>query len=370
MNRFKAAFVCPSRSWGGLEMNVFKQCRWLAEKNFPVLLYCYPDSTLHEQAATHNLLFRPLASKSKLGDLFLARNLAKSLNDEKIKTALFHLNKNFPLLMTVKLMMSKQLSLIYMQHMHLGGIKKDMYHNYLYKNLDCWITPLEKFAEQLRSRTNIAPEKIRVVPFGIELERFTQVSYSQREAREKLSLPLDKKIVGFIGRFDPQKNQHLLIEAVGRIKQDIDILLVGDYSKNEEFGYEKQVRMVIDKYNLSQRVQILQHIENIETAYKALDIFCLTTGSETFGMVTIEAMASKLPVVASDQGGTLEIIQDRVNGLLYKSEDTDDLKKKLTLLLENDPLRKAIAEQGYHDALAKYSHSVQIEKLMKIMDEL
>ncbi len=371
MSKSKVAFICPSKSWGGLEMNVFRLCVWLNKRGRTVLLYCPSDSELSSQAKQNNIEIRDFNSTSKLNDLFQAKKLSESFKKEDVQVVLFHLNKNFPMMSLAKLLSGNFFKLIYMQHMHLGGNKKDFLHNFIYKQLDCWIAPLNMFAKRLTEISRIPKSKINVIPFGIELDKFVKCPLTQTEARQKLNLPIDKKIVGFIGRLDPKKCQHLLIEAAFKLKQnkvDIDILLVGDSTKNEELQYKQELDMLIDKYKLKDKIHFRSHLDKVETAFKALDIFCLTTGSETFGMVTVEAMASQLAVIGSNEGGTTEIIQHEKNGLLYQSGNSDEIALSVERLLQNTKFKELLAKQAREDALHNYSHTVQCDALEKCFD--
>ena len=371
MSKSKVAFICPSRSWGGLEMNVLRLCVWLNKRGRNILLYCPQDSELASQAKQNHIEIRNLDSTSKFNDLLQAKKLSDSLKKENVRLVLFHLNKNFPMMSLAKLFNRKFFKLLYMQHMHLGENKKDFLHNFIYKQLDCWIAPLNMFAKRLTEISRIPKSKINVIPFGIELDRFVQCSVTQTEARQILNLPTDKKIVGFIGRLDPKKCQHLLIEAAYKLQQnkiDIDILLVGDSTKNEERQYKQELDTLIDKYNLNDKIHFRPHLDNVETAFKALDIFCLTTGSETFGMVTIEAMASQLAVIGSNEGGTTEIIQHEKNGLLYQSGNSDEIVLSIERLLQDATFKDNLAKQAREDALQYYSHTSQCDALEKCFD--
>ncbi|KAA3634120.1 MAG: glycosyltransferase family 1 protein, partial [Calditrichaeota bacterium] len=335
MNQKTIAFFCPSKSWGGLEMNVLRIALWMQEAGSRILLYADPDSQLYSEAYKTSLPLISFISESKFSDLKNAAKLKKSLTENNVDIILFHLNRNFPLLALIKIMMKDSIKTAYVQHMQLGANKKDLIHKVIYSRLDCWIAPLNMFKKSLVEYTSIPESKISVVPFGIELDRFTEPKRSREEARKLLKLPLNKTILGFVGRIDPKKCQHTLIEAAHLLIQqeyDIEILLVGDKSKNEHDQYVKKIEEMITEYNLIKKIHLREHFKEIEAAYKAIDIFILTSSAETFGMVTIEAMASGLPVIGTNSGGTPEITEDNKTGLLFEPENAPDLAEKLKIL--------------------------------------
>ncbi|MFC1475308.1 glycosyltransferase family 4 protein, partial [Candidatus Zixiibacteriota bacterium] len=312
-------------------------------------------------------------SQSKFKDVLKIKKLSKQIKDENIQLVVFHTTKNFPLMVLTKIFSGNYFKLIFMQHMHLGGSKKDIYHRWLYRKLDVWIAPLKGFKDYLLKYSGIEPDKIEVVPFGIELDRFTEHLPDKKDARVQLNLPSEKTIIGMVGRLDEKKCQHVLIEALGKLRDigyDVSILLLGDKTFGEADKYAENLYELTEKLNLKKDVYFQDGIKEIENAYAALDIFALTTGSETFGMVLIEAMAAKLPVIATNEGGPKDIIQHNVNGLLVKPLDNDDLTEALIKLLDDKEKSNSLADSAKQTAFELYSHNKQCERLAEIFNNL
>ena len=97
------------------------------------------------------------------------------------------------------------------------------------------------------------------------------------------------------------------------------------------------------------------------------DVVVLATENETFGMVLIEAMMCGVCVVASDSGGPLEIIDDGVNGLLFKTFDPSALAQKLETLQKDELLWTTLAIAGKTKALDMFEGQKQFEKLETIL---
>jgi glycosyltransferase involved in cell wall biosynthesis len=100
------------------------------------------------------------------------------------------------------------------------------------------------------------------------------------------------------------------------------------------------------------------------------DVMVLATDNETFGLVLIEAMMCGVCVVASDSGGPLEIVDDRVNGLLFKTFDSDDLADKLALLQKESALREKYAKAGKQKALDVFENQRQFELLKSLLERV
>lgn len=366
-------FICPSVSWGGLEMNVLRLACWLKKRGWEIILYGYEGSLLYRKAQENNIKVRDVPSRSKFADIFLAVKLARLIKRDKVNVVLLHLNRNILLTVLGKMFSRNFFKLIYVQHMHVGGKKKDFFHSWEYSHLDIWVTPLPTFVPILLEKINIDPQKIKVIPFGIDMEKFTSEKPDRMQARSLLKLPADVFIAGVIGRLDFKKGQHILIEACTKVHQagyPLHLLIVGEESLNEQTHYAKYLHQLTEQLNLKEFVHFLPYQKEIETAYKALDLFVLTSQSETYGMVTIEAMACGLPIIATNAGGTKGIIKNDVNGFLVTPFEIDDLANTIIKVISDQKLRYRLAVQAKKDALEKYSHIRQCEMLEELLERL
>jgi len=374
VNSFSIGMLCPSPSWGGLEMNVERISRWLSDRGHRVVFIGDPESELYNRLASSSaIISTPLESSSKASDLIRAPQLAAAVRTHNIQILISHLNRNFLLIALARKMLGKKCRLTYMQHMHVGGTKRDMLHTWMHRQLDAWITPLEMFVNPLLQKTRLKQEQIAVIPFGIELDRFTSKRPTKSDARRKLGLPEEAIVAGVVGRLDPKKGQHVLIEACARVHREghrIHILIVGDESRHEITGYAEQLRATTRDLQLESYVQFFPHFDDVETAYAAMDVFALTSQSETYGMVTIEAMASGLAVIGTNEGGTPGIIEDGVNGLLVPPMDAESLASALLRVISDEDLRKRLAESAKREAVEKYSHIRQCELLEQLFERL
>jgi len=134
-----------------------------------------------------------------------------------------------------------------------------------------------------------------------------------------------------------RKGQEYLIEAIGILTQktgkNIQAILIGDYVPGYEWQKET-IASLIKKYHLEDRIHFLGHLANPLPYYKLFDVFVLPSGEpEPFGGVIMEAMSLGLPVIGSNAGGTTEQIANGQNGYLFENKNSEDLAKKIELLL-------------------------------------
>jgi glycosyltransferase involved in cell wall biosynthesis len=149
----------------------------------------------------------------------------------------------------------------------------------------------------------------------------------------------------------------------------VHLLLVGDVTRGESDGYATEVRrLAVERMGV--RAVFHPPIADIENAYAALDVFVLPSHSETYGMVTIEAMASGLPVIATNSGGTVDIVDDGRTGLLFSPEDVDELRAALGRLIDAPDLAVSLGKSARGEAVTRFSHIRQCESLEALFDRL
>lgn len=159
----------------------------------------------------------------------------------------------------------------------------------------------------------------------------------------------DKKVVLFVGRLAEVKGVTYLIEAMRQI--DALLVIVGDGPLKKEL--EKQAQKINNSIGI-ERIKFLgsKTHKELNSIYASADIFVMPSvtardgGREGFGLVMLEAMASGLPIVASNSGGIAQLIQDGVNGLLCEERNIDQLIEYINVLLDNSNLYRYIVENG------------------------
>jgi glycosyltransferase involved in cell wall biosynthesis len=149
------------------------------------------------------------------------------------------------------------------------------------------VVPSERLQAVALDLWRLRPEKVRLIPNGIRLDRFAPADPGKTR-----SGPL---VVGTVGSLRPVKNHARLLEAVARVP-DLHLLLVGD--GEERPALERRVAAP----DLAGRVRFAGYQESPAPFYQAMDIFALSSDSEQMPVALLEAMASALPVVSTDVG--------------------------------------------------------------------
>ena len=357
----KICELCLSPDLGGLELYMMRASRYLGDKCISVInekgkLKEYYDNTAYR----HYTLTRRNVLLSWLN----ARALARILDEEEIDVLHLHWTKDLPLAIMAKLLSKRKPKVVQSRHMSMTRFKDDFYHRFLYKNLDGMlaVTPQVKSQIEKFIPSDIRP-KTEVLYIGAEQP--TLITSPEREER-RVQLGLNNSYtIGIVGRIEEPKGQHIVLEVVEKlVKRGIDAkALVIGAAMDEEYlqNLQKEYADIAIFTGFTREAQTLMQL---------CDVMVLATENETFGLVLIEAMMCGVCVIASDSGGPLEIIDDGINGLHFKTFDSDDLAEKLTILYREGVFRQTFAEAGRVKALEVFESQRQFEVLKTILEKM
>jgi glycosyltransferase involved in cell wall biosynthesis len=282
-------------------------------------------------------------------------------------------NKDIAVAASYKRRYDRSLKLVYQQHMQVGVNKKDFLHTRRYNMLDLWIAPLNYLKEETIQRTAVPASKIKVIPLGVEAERFVKNDIPQNDARAKLSLPQDKKIFGVLGRIDPKKGQDFLIAATKMLRDafraDYHLLIMGAVTPHEGNEHLDALYKMVEDNGLGDRVHFRESTPQVELFYSAIDVFAMPSFGETYGMVTLEAMAAGRPVIGTNKDGTKEILQSGRLGYVYELGDTAGFCRQLIALLEDKNLDQLI-HAARNEVLERYTKEAMTQQLDETLKRL
>lgn len=190
----------------------------------------------------------------------------------------------------------------------------------------------------------------RVVYNGFDSQRFDTVSSQDiAKLRSQLGINHDVPVVGLFSRLSYWKGQHILLEAVKELPQ-VQVILVGEALFGEQ-DYVAELKLLAAIPELAGRVHWLGFRDDIPTLMKVCDIVVHTsTEPEPFGRVIVEGQLAQKPVIASAEGGALELITDGKTGLLFPPQDVLALRQLIKRLINDRTLAQSIAQQGYDSA--------------------
>jgi glycosyltransferase involved in cell wall biosynthesis len=188
----------------------------------------------------------------------------------------------------------------------------------------------------------VEPHKVRVILNGVDTGSFHQLD--KIESRNRLSLPLDKKVLVAVGRLTEAKGHQNIIQALPSLafQHDVELHIIGGI--NPESDYSLNLKEQVAKLGLH-NVFIHNGMPHDQLLYwyNAADLFCLASHGEGCPNVVLEAMACGTPVVVSNVGAINDIVCDQSHGIIVDKSDV--FVKSIQLALTKNWDRQAIAER-------------------------
>lgn len=374
-NDKKIAFLITSTGWGGLEMNTLKLAKLLTERGFEITLFTQQHSTLFEKGQGVFKGIEVISKNRKYFDFKSANLVSKTLIKRNINRLLVVDNKDLDVAVWCKKRYFNKLKIVYQQHMQIGINKKDWLHTLRYKAVDVWVSPLPFLKREIAIRTHFPLSRVKILPIGLETEKFSTRKYTKAEARRVLGIDTNLPLVGIIGRISRKKGQSFLLEALHLLVEKgtpYHVLIFGSATVNDagDKTYADDLKMFVHENGLAEFVHFVDAQEDTALFYNAIDVFVLASHSETYGMVTIEAMLNELPILATDSGGTTEILGNGAFGTLYKYNDLLDFIPKLEQLFTADPTVGIKAQDAKQHALKHYDQQDEVNGFIQIFNDL
>ncbi|MBT8208411.1 MAG: glycosyltransferase family 4 protein, partial [Acidimicrobiia bacterium] len=201
----------------------------------------------------------------------------------------------------------------------------------------------------------VGSDRIARIPMGVNTTRFqpAESRLSKLELRAELGLPQDAPIVIFVGSIEPNKQPHLLVEAVAALKAGghvCHLLLVG-HQRSER--YSQHLVQLSEDHDLTQLVTMLPHTDVIHKYLRAADVLALPSLSEGMPAAVVEGMASGLPIVGTRISGIEDLIRDGVNGA-FVQPTVASVADALKAYIRDPELAKSHGQAGRDLAAARY----------------
>lgn len=252
----------------------------------------------------------------------------------------------------------------------LGIPKRRIFAQRLLSNLcDAILAPSEESRKEYSRDICIKPDKIQVIYNGIDVNRF-RLNRSERikEIGGVFDFGSDDIVIGSVARFDPVKNMGVLVKAFSKIEKTslgpVKLLLVGDGPDLP--GIQK---MAFD-LGLRDRVVFTGMRRDIPDCLGMMDIYVQPSRFEGMPNSVLEAMASGLPVVATNVGGVREIVEDGKTGFLVDVDNEAGLIRAIELLVRHPDRRRQMGADGRKRVISRFSISTMVSDYEDLYERL
>lgn len=361
--------LCLSPGLGGLELYVYRSALALESDN-KVFAVINENGKLRDYFDSSSISHAFLRCRFKKLPLLAAKKLAAYIDDNAIDVIHMHWGNDLPLAALAKYFSQRKPALIYTRQMQLTRSKNDIYHNFLYQQMDVMLTITQALADIAKQK--LSPRdclKVRPLYYGVKAPDKWLNTDEKKVYRAEWQVPEKAFLVGIFGRLEHNKGQYLLIEALAKAKQN-GLPLFGLIVGHEmDSGYRQQLVKLCEEKGINERIVFQDFVENPQALMQACDCLALATHEETFGLVLVEAMRAGVAVIGSDRGGVPEIIDHEKTGLLFESGDADSLYEQLQALYQKPEYKESLARAGKEKAdtvFEEVRHYVEVRNIFKL----
>jgi len=347
---------------GGVEQLALTLARQFRGDGFQTLICCIEDrGRLAEQAEREGIPVHALCLEQQ-GKWRGLRALCRLLRQHHPVVLHTHNFKPFYYGALTRLLGAAD---VHVQTRH-GAFTKTHRAHWRYRWMRRWadalVTVSEDGRHRLSQQSGLAVDKIGLIPNGVDTDQFCPAT-DKAAVRRQLGLPATCPAIVTAARFSPEKDLGTLLRAFAAVRQslpDTELWLLGDGAERANLEALRR------ELGLGDRVRFFGARPDVRLFLQAADLFALSSVSEGLSIALIEAIASGLPVVATDVGGNQEIINPPEAGRLVPARDPQALGHALVQVLGDSALRHKLSQAARKRALEKFS----LERMLQSYREL
>jgi glycosyltransferase involved in cell wall biosynthesis len=348
---------------GGLERMVTESALALDKDLFNVEVCCYDRFGDFSDILTGNGIKVTLLKRNQNRyDYFFPLKLRMFLKRKNVH--ILHIHSGTFFLSTQGGILAKTPVMIYTDHGRVLPESKiavlmDRFSGHFVDKIIAVSTELEKYLVDI---IRLPLEKTSTIINGISTEKFTAREKPEVLLKE-FGITLKDKVIGTVGRLAEVKDQISLIEAFNVVHKKIPntfLMLVGDGPMRNKLNNK------IIEFKLEEHVKITGNRNDVPELLNLFDVFVLSSLSEGTSVALLEAMSSGIAPIVTCVGGNPSIVDNNINGILFRPEHVEELAENLINILQNDEKRKQYSKNAALKIRAKFS----IEKMVKEYEKL
>lgn len=232
---------------------------------------------------------------------------------------------------------------------------------------DFIITTTNPNKKQILENKIVSPDRLAAIPEGIEMMDYENVKVDSLQKRRELNIPDEAILIGTVARLETAKGHKYLLDAAKKVldkRKDIYFIMVG--KGHLQAGLEEKTR----ELGIQGNVQFLGFREDLKEILQSVDLFVLPSLWEGQGVVLMEAMCYRKPVIACEVGGVVDVVKDGENGVLVPPRDPESLADAILRLLDSPDKMKEMGEAGYRKVSEKFRDSEMNDRRYEVYRKL
>ena len=356
---------------GGGERHFADLSHALAARGHDVYAALRPDSPLRERLSLPDANVVALPLRNAL-DVASASRLAAFARENEIEIIHAHVARDYPLAAHAA-RLAKGTRLVLTRHVPFA---LNSLHRLALANVSRVIAVSAGVARKLREQGIFSPDKIRVVPNGVDFDHYDRAleGFEREKYRRTLSTSA-RLLVGTVGELSEAKGQEDFVRAAASVVRragsaqggatGVEFLIVGE-DNSEDQRARRRLERIIEEESLRGRVHFRGYAPDLPRLLAALDVYVSASRAEAFGLATVEAMICGAPVVATATDGSREIVEDGRTGRLVPVGNVEALAAALAELLKDARERERFSTNALHSVTERFSLKRMVDETERI----
>lgn len=323
----KVLQVTTAKGWSGGTEQCLLLAKYMNKFGVKTDILCFKGTELEKKAKSLGIGVRYFPNTSKF-NIAEAKELSSIVSDYDVVNT--HISRAHWFVWFSLFFAKKRPKLVYTRRVPYPVSKVSLLTKYNFFT-DSIVAVSPKIYEEL-SKVPVVGRKVRYIPSGVELDRFSPEVESS--VRKELGISEGALLFTNVGNFSEVKGHYVLLPAFKRFlesfgKRDVYLLLVGRDTES------KEAESLIEKYGLKERVIPLGFRRDVPQILKASDVFVFPSLNEGIAGSLLQAMAMEKVVVASSVGGIRSYLRHMENGIAVKPNSIDSLLEGMFLAVKN-----------------------------------
>ena len=261
--------------------------------------------------------------------------------------------------------------------LHVPGVRRAVgaavaCRNLLLRDADAFVAMSRAIAAELKA-AGVGPEKIALLPHGVDTGRFRPASEAERRAlRARLGLAEPALVLTYTGRLLRGKGLETLVEAFAAVapaEPRAHLMIVGS-GEGQTLSVESELKRLVRERGLESRSTLTGRVDGVADHLRASDVFVFPSEFEALGLSLIEASACGLPAIGARTGGIVDVIEDGGSGLLFAPGDAAGLAEAMRVLLADPDRRARMGRRAREIALDRFDLDDSVSRYAALFREL
>jgi glycosyltransferase involved in cell wall biosynthesis len=343
------AGVDPELGFAGGETQVFGLTLTLAAAGHRAELICDPAGRLWERALDAGIRCHPIRIRNAI-DLAAGVKLRAILKRERYDVVHFHTSRAHSMAPLARGFGS---TLIVTRRMDYRPNR--VFAPYLFNRAVDGVVAISGGVADSLAAAGVDRQRVTVVHSGVDCEHFRPPTSRERaDARAALGISDDEIVISAVGALEQRKGHRYLIEAIGKLAATMKSAKVRCFIAGQG-SIHKVLQGEIAVSRSLERIKLLGRIDEPRELLWASDVFAMPSLKEGLGVAALEAMASAIPVVASDVGGLREVVEDGRSGMVVPPANAGAIASAIGRLADSAELRSRMSVAARARALGNYS---------------